>query len=155
MIHLVLGSMLIWMAGLAIGHVWNWESAAATGEDGGSVAWLLIAFPPLAVWLTAEFINAVTPRRLFDRRTVAPVRRATVGALAGVIGFTIAVLALPLTERHASDWATLAGASAIGTFVTVVFLPRVRRGHCVVCGYDLRTLPSMERCPECGQTGVL
>lgn len=155
MILLTLGVMVAWMIGMAIGLVWDWEVAAAAGAEGSKPAWIMLIFPPLAAWLTAEAINLVTPRRLFDRRTVAPVRKAALGFLGGVIGFALAVAFLPIVEEQLPDWGVLASASAVGTMLPVVLLPRVRRGFCAYCDYDMKTLPSMERCPECGNTGVL
>lgn len=155
MIFLVLGVVLAWMIGMSIGLVWDWEVAAAAGAEGSKPAWIMLIFPPLAAWLTAEAINLVTPRRLFDRRSVAPVRKATLGFLAGVLGFAIAVAFLPLVERQLPDWGVLASASAIATMLPVALLPKVRRGRCAFCDYDMKALPSMERCPECGNTGVL
>lgn len=157
MIHLVLGTLLIWGAGLALGHVWDWEVAGASkaGEVAGNPAWMMVIFPPLAAWLTVELINLVTPRRLFDRRTVAPVRRAVLGVMGGVIGFVLAVAFLPILEPFMPDWGVLSASSAVGMMLPAVLLPRVHRGHCVHCDYDLTTLPSMEQCPECGKTGVL
>ena len=156
MILLLLGMMVAWTAGLALGHVWDWEVAAKTGlDEAGRPAWMLMIFPPMAAWLTAETINLVTPRRLFDRRIVAPVQRSALGFTTGVIGFGLAVLFLPIVEELLPDWGTLAAASAIGTMLPIVLLPRVRRGFCAFCDYDMKSLPSMERCPECGNTGVL
>ncbi len=155
MIHLVLGSVLVWGAGLAFGHFWDWEIAAKSGDLASGPSWSMAIFPPLAAWVTAEVVNLLSPRRLFDRRTIAPIRRASLGITSSVIGFILAVLFLPIVENNMPDWATLAAASALGTMIPMVLLPRTRKGHCVHCDYDLRTLPSMERCPECGQTGVL
>lgn len=155
MIHLLLGTLVVWVAGLALGHVWDWETAAKTGEAAAGPAWVLAVFPPLAAWLTAEVINLATPRRLFDRRTKAPIRKSVLGLAAGALGFVLAVVFLPIAEPYLPDWGILAASSAIGTVIPVLGLARVRRGHCVHCDYDLRTLPSMEQCPECGRTGVI
>ena len=37
---------------------------------------------------------------------------------------------------------------------TVRRLIRIKRGHCIKCGYDLRGTDH-EKCPECGATSVL
>jgi hypothetical protein len=155
MIHLLLGNLVVWAAGLGIGVVWGWEVAARRGEEAPGPAWVLMVVPPLAAWAVAEAVNLLTPRRLFDRRAAAPVRRATLGVLTGVVGFVIAVAALPLVEDALPDWATLTAASAVATAIPTLLLPRTRPGHCALCGYDLRGLPRMDQCPECGRTGVV
>jgi hypothetical protein len=70
-----------------------------------------------------------------------------------------------LGPEHVSQWAVrlrlwpLAGIAAVmpGVWVTRKFrhARRVRMGHCISCGYDLRATPLsggalLDRCPECG-----
>lgn len=155
MIFVILGSLIVWICGWSLGLLWGRQEASKAGDLVTDPSWALLVFPPLAAWLVVEIINLLGPRRLLDRRTVAPIRRASLGFTGGVIGFIVAVAFLPIVEKAVPDWVTLASASAIGTMIPAVLLPRTRKGHCVFCDYDLRTLPSMERCPECGKTGVL
>ncbi|MEK6703016.1 MAG: hypothetical protein AABZ53_12185 [Planctomycetota bacterium] len=155
MIFVILGSLLVWVCGLSLGLFWDWQDAAKQGEEAFGPTWALSNIPPLAAWLAVEIIHLISPRRLFDRRIVAPIGRVSLGIKGAVIGFIIAVVFLPIVENAMPDWLTLAAASAIGTMIPTVLLPRMHKGHCALCDYDLRTLPSMERCPECGKTGVL
>lgn len=155
MIHLLLGNLLVWALGLGLGVVWDSETPARSGDTAPGPAWALLFFPPLAAWVVAEGVHLLSPRRLFDRRATAPVARALLGVITGVLGFIIAVAALPLVENTLPDAVTLAAASALGTAVPVLALARTRRGHCALCGYDLRGLPRMDQCPECGRTGVV
>lgn len=155
MIYFILGNLFLWTAGLGLGLLWGWQIANQAGDPTPGPSWIMVIFPPLAAWLTAETVNLVSPRRLFDRRSTARVGRALAGMFAGALGFGAAVLLLPVVDATIPDWATLAVASGLGTLIPMVLLSRMRRGHCAFCDYDLRALPSMRQCPECGRTDVL
>lgn len=155
MILTVLSSTAIWAIALVVGYLWNAEAAAKLGEPPQQTAWWLLVFPPLATWLVIELVHAFTPRRVYDRRSPARRTRVIVGVVAGFIGLGLTVATLPLIEQSAPDWAVISVASAIGAIIPTLLLTRLRRGTCAICGYDLRNLPRLDRCPECGRTDIL
>lgn len=156
MIIAVLSSGAVWAAALLFGALLHFQ-AVATGVWGPAEAmpWGLLVFPPLASWVALEMIRTFSPRRLFDRRSASPGRLVAIGGLAGVLGLSISMLAIPFFQDALPDWALVSGASFGGMFVPAVSQARLRRGACAICGYDLRKLPRLGRCPECGKTDIL
>jgi hypothetical protein len=111
--------------------------------------------PALAAWIVAELINAVRPRRLFDRRVATMVARGVAGLCAGVIGAAATALVLAVAEGYVHEIVVLSSTGAMAAASVLLPLRRVRPGECIHCRYDLRNQPPPGQpgwgiCPECG-----
>lgn len=111
--------------------------------------------PALAAWMTAEAINLLRPRRLFDRRLRRIAAPTIAGFIAGFIGAAIGSFALVLVDEPLHEALILVAASVVGSILVLLPMRRVRAGHCIHCGYDLRAQPGPGSpgcgiCPECG-----
>lgn len=156
MILTALCSAGAWAVAMLIGVLVDLESAA-THQDGlrHAIPWGTLLLPPLASWVVLDLIHTFTPRRLFDRRSTAQGSRVVIGGLAGALSLGIAVIVLPFAQDAVPDWIVVTGASFVGMVVLAVNLARCRQGVCAICGYDLRNLPRLDRCPKCGNTDML
>jgi hypothetical protein len=129
-------------------------------ELDGAWLWLaliIVIIPVCCAWVAAELVNLASPRRIFDRRLGRWRSRLFLGLIAGTLGVAIGavVLALPGVDRAVPDAVPLGVAAVLATILTMLPLSRRRAGHCIYCGYDLRSSPGPGRpgsgmCPECG-----
>jgi hypothetical protein len=146
--------------------LYGWGVAGAPAWIGrsGDVArdfLVVIVVVPLAcAWGAAELVNLMSPRRLLDRRLSGRrLARGAAGAIAGTLSAASAAALLPLVDSYVGDPVVTGGAAAIGGAAVLLLLVRLRPGHCIHCGYDLRNGPGPGRsgagvCPECGASAV-
>jgi len=156
--------MIRFLAGFTFVYaaLYAWSLAAEfqwLGDDSTGPAVLaavMIAFPVLAAWAAAEIMSLARPPRLFDRRVRRGPIKVTLGLATGIVGTLLGAGLLPVLDVYLSDGVVLGGSAAAAAAGAVLVLPRIRPGHCVFCGYDLRDGPSpgragSGRCPECGK----
>lgn len=146
---------------LAIGSLFAWTVGAQfvwLRHEPRTVAMLSVAIvliPAAAAWAVAELIQAVTPRRVFDRRVSAAWQRFFAGGFAGFLAAGLGMGVLPMADRLAPDAAIMGFMAAVGVGLVMLPLSRVRVGHCIHCNYDLGGLTGPDHrgsavCPECG-----
>lgn len=125
---------------------------------------ILLGVPVCTACLTTEVVLYVLPKRLFHRGVRAPVRRVALGLVAGVVGAALGgvsyvylgysgdVYSPYSAARPWFESALLGGGAAAGALLVLLPLPRVRRGRCVRCGYDLAAMTprAAGKCAECG-----
>ncbi|MFG0328359.1 MAG: hypothetical protein ACF8PN_00535 [Phycisphaerales bacterium] len=118
--------------------------------DIGVMLVLLGVAPPLTAITAASLVHLVCPLRMCDRRRPGVATRVGAGALAGLVVIALTVVGLALAHEQVPDWLILITAATTGTVAVLIFCPRLRRGHCLVCDYDLHACVGTNRCPECG-----
>ena len=119
------------------------------------LAMVMLLTPACSAWAGAELVQAITPRRAFDRRVRARALKFFIGLCAGLIGLAAGALMLPVADRYLPDALIMGTTSALAAMTIVLLLKRKRPGHCIVCGYDQRGMPGPGQpgagvCPECG-----
>ncbi len=164
MLRFISGFALVWSAMFAWALIdrrdWLWQYAV--GDEWPLIAAKLLAVPLVVAWFAIDLSDWRRPRRLFDPRVRAGVAPAAAGVVAGVVSVVLAAvgLALPATGILAQetvqpdlyDMGVIAVASAMAAWGAALAFRRLRRGHCVQCGYDLAGGVG-PRCPECGAVG--
>jgi len=149
MLVFALAVLLVNLAVLAMGAIFGWDLVGGQPAAWAPLAVELVLIPTALALLGAEFVNRISPRRLFDPRVPATASQIVAGTLTAVIGTTVAVGVLLLFNNKAHD-AVFTGCGSTTASLLVCSVTRRRRtGTCVRCGYDLSGTPSA-RCPECG-----
>ena len=100
-------------------------------------------------------VQVITPRRLFARRRRTRAKRFILGLAVGLFSAASATVALPWADRILPDALVFGLSAALWMAALLACCPRIRPGHCIHCGYDLRQSPApgqpgAGRCPECG-----
>lgn len=127
-----------------------------TGRSAGILAVILILIPVASAWVAAELAVVSRRPRLFDARLRRARPRLILGLTTGALSLAAGAALLPILDLYAGDAVVLGAAAAIITFGVIIRLPRQRPGHCIFCGYDLRSMPAPGHpgagmCPECGR----
>lgn len=160
--------MIPFLAGFAVPYLalyaWGLAAAATWFREDPSMQRVFIlvtvVIPIACGWGAAELVNLIRPRHLLDRRLKGrTLTRLLIGMIAGVIGAFATAVLLPLVDRFVPDAVLTGSAGVIAAGFIVLLLPRVRPGHCIHCGYDLRSGPGPGRpgaglCPECGAAAI-
>jgi len=133
---------------LAIACALAWEWLRQTPSWFYLAAAMVLA-PTAAVWLAADLINRLRPRRSFDHRARSSPGNALAGVATAATCLAIAAITLPFVNDDRLDPAILCAASFLSATLVVLALPRPRPAHCITCGYDLQGSPHAQ-CPECG-----
>ena len=146
---LAIGSLFAWTVGAQFGWLRHEPRTVAI------VGVAVVLIPAAAAWAIAELIQAVTPRRVFDRRVSAAWKRFVAGGFAGFLAAGLGTGVLPVADRFAPDAAIMAFVAAVAVSLVMLLFSRVRAGHCIHCNYDLEGLTGPEHggsavCPECG-----
>jgi hypothetical protein len=152
---MLFGVMVAYAAAFSWG-VWDGFSWLRYQQsDIGALALVMLLTPACSAWAGAELVQALSPRRAFDRRVRARGLRFFAGLCAGLFGLGAGAALLPIVDRFVPDALTMGATSAIAAAAFVLLLKRQRRGHCISCGYDQRGMPGPGQpgagiCPECG-----
>lgn len=157
MFVMILGAWAVY-AGVAAWAV-AFDADADFGAHGVLAVFLVsaVAAPCTATWLIAEALNTWQRRRLLIRGIGGRWwRRAAAGLATGTLGFLLGTILLALADSVIPDGVALGVGAVLSTALLFAFLPRVKRGRCVNCQYDLSgmTIASAGVCPECGE-GVM
>ena len=114
-----------------------------------------LVLPVASAWVGAEAARFMRPVRILATRDSSALCRMAAGGMAGILGcmFTLGAVVYfsePIASRGDS-WFT-GPIAALTAFLVVLPWPRVRRGTCRGCAYDLAALtPACKGlCPECG-----
>ncbi len=113
----------------------------------------IVLIPFASAGATLALLHGFWPRRFLDRRRRGAAAGASTGLLIGGLWLILQTLGLWLAagtmpESLLSGVAGIASASAV-----FVCTARCRPGHCVNCGYDIRSASGGSLCPECGALG--
>lgn len=112
------------------------------------VAAKLLALPVAAAWVTVEVMARLRRPRAMHAGVTASARLVVTGFFAGIVSVLATATVLAVVPATGWDWLVVAGAAIGASAAAVWFMPRVRAGSCVHCGYDVQ---SLARCPECGR----
>lgn len=165
---MILGIVLLHVCtGTAIAYLTAEESGWSTllrGTDAPSLT-MFVLWPGLWVLAGVTLVDLFTPRRLLQPSARGEFLRLLLGASASSLGLLFGAV-LPAVRamgddvlRYALDmhamwleWGALALGPVIAGVLMACLLPRVKRGTCTGCGYDLAqmTVACKGRCPECG-----
>lgn len=147
----LLGVVLIWSAVVlpALGI------DSSIRRDGTLVSHYIVtawAIPIICAWLAAELVNFILPKRVLMRHASTKPRRLVAGLFAGGIGAGAAVVAMAYAPETLPEAVVTGAAGALGSLLIVLLLPRVHKGRCRRCDYDLAgiTPAAAGKCPECG-----
>jgi hypothetical protein len=126
------------------------------GGSAGILALTLILIPVASAWIAAELAVASRRPRLFDPRLRRTRPRLFLGLITGALSLGVGAALLPVLDLYAADTVILGSTAAVITFGVTIRLPRHLPGHCIFCGYDLRSMPAPGHpgaglCPECGR----
>jgi hypothetical protein len=164
MLRFIVGFGLVWAILLAWAFL---DSRDVSWRPAGGEEWLLIGAKLLVVplvigWFALDLADRRRPRRLFDPRVRAGLMPIGAGFVAGIVSVVLAAVGLavpaagvfsvggPSADYY--DVGVIAVASATAAWGAALAFRRLRRGHCVHCGYDLSGGVG-PRCPECGAVG--
>jgi FtsH-binding integral membrane protein len=155
MVRFVVSCSLVYAAMCVCALVMSQDELRGEGRMAMSAVFSSWIAPTLAVWLAAEGLQLVWPRRALDRRISMPVKRIGLGVAAGVVGTVLGVLGMAALDRTVVPDAALMGvAGAVAALVVLVPTERSRRGVCVYCGYSQvgATPGAGGVCVECGKS---
>lgn len=146
MLRFLIPFALVW-TGLVAWALWN-----ATGWTPEGYRWAIAAklfgLPVLAAWVASEVAVRLRKPRAMDPRVRDSLRLTVSGLVAGILSAVLAAAVFAALPGAASGEVIVPGVSALTVLVAVWFMPRVRVGSCVHCGYEVQ---SLARCPECGR----
>jgi hypothetical protein len=158
--HFVLGLIVVYIA-LAWWAVVDMSRTYAPYERVTPATALSVAFaaglvPFVSAWGAAELARAVRRPSLMVRPS-GRLRRAALGVLVAGASTVPMVAGMTWATDTVPDALITGVSGAVAGFVSVVVLPRHRRGACRGCGYDLSSMPGPGQagfglCPECGAT---
>lgn len=112
------------------------------------VAAKVLALPVAAAWVTVEVMARLRRPRAMHAGVAASVRLVMSGLVSGIVSVLVTATVLAVTPAASWDWLVVVGAVIGSSAAAVWFMPRVRAGSCVHCGYEVQGLA---RCPECGR----
>lgn len=147
----LLGVILAW-SGLAIPTL---VTDAAVRTDNPWVLYFIAAawaIPITCAWLAAELVNFVLPKRILAGDASTRPRRLIAGLASGLLGVGLSVIAMAYVPENMPEALVTGAAGAAGALCIVLLLPRVHKGRCRKCDYDLAgiTPAAAGKCPECG-----
>lgn len=115
------------------------------------VAAKVLALPVAAAWVTVEVMARLRRPRAMHAGVAASVRLVMSGLMSGIVSVLATAIVLAVVPAEGWDWIVVAITTAGTSACAVLFMPRVRAGSCVHCGYEVRDLA---RCPECGRVSA-
>ena len=142
---LPLVAVLVWALTHDVSGIW-WQAR----PDPAHAAAMLVGLPVVTAWICLELVDRVRPRRAFDGRSKACLARTLCGCTASIASAVLATLTVVAFEERVPDEVVIAGSTMLATLSCVLMMKRKKRGHCVLCGYDLRASQQTAICPECG-----
>lgn len=154
MIPFALGGLAGYVLTLGAGFLLGWKWIADSPRaDILEFALLLVALPAAVQALASDLLARVMKKRAFDPRAGMFLGPIVAGLIASVVAVVATAIALPLVRERAPDSLVISVAAACSACLVVPILPRVRKGLCIRCGYDLAATGDGARCPECGAFG--
>lgn len=155
MIPFALGGLFAYLVVLGVGLVlgWEWVPSAPRAmliEE----ALILVGVPATLQALVGDVTGKVLRKRAFHPRGRAGFGTAAMGVVAAALATGATAVALPKLGERVSDALVMGLAALVCSGVVVALMPRVRKGTCVRCAYDLAASGEPARCPECGEENV-
>lgn len=119
-----------------------------------AIVLVLVMLPSVMAWLTMDVLHRFRPRRWFVHGVHRRAKLVVLGFASGGVGAAGIATEFMLLDSLTPGALLTGGTTVLVCAAVFALIPAVRPGHCVECGYDLRSSVIHGRCPECGEWGV-